>query len=86
MYGVGAPNQELRYGLRFHRRVWSRIVIQQQNDIFEKPRTVLLNNFFQFPQSITVQRSIDGSNLQKVHAKVSTSSVFKALSFPAGFF
>ncbi|GFX10025.1 hypothetical protein TNCV_4101641 [Trichonephila clavipes] len=44
------------------------------------------NHRFQFRHGVTVPRSIDGSNHQKVLAKLNVSSVCKALSFPAGFF
>ncbi|GFW13265.1 hypothetical protein TNCV_4121631 [Trichonephila clavipes] len=83
---VAAPNKSCNMVLLCHFRVWPRIVIQQQHTRFEKPRPLFPNRLFQFRQGLTVPNSIDGSNVQKVHAKVNASSVCKALSFPAGVF
>ncbi|GFU05209.1 hypothetical protein TNCV_575381 [Trichonephila clavipes] len=55
--------------LRWRHRVWSLIVLQQQNTRFEKPWQLFPNRLFQFRQGVTVPRSIDGPNLQTVHAK-----------------
>ncbi|GFU71607.1 hypothetical protein TNCV_3035471 [Trichonephila clavipes] len=71
--------------LRCRNRVWSHIVIQQQNAMFETPRQLFPNHFLKFQQGVTVPHSSDGYNIQKVHAKVNASSQCKALSFPAGF-
>ncbi|GFV90966.1 hypothetical protein TNCV_1248541 [Trichonephila clavipes] len=59
-------------------RVWSRIVIQQQNARFEKPRPLFPNRLFQFRQGTTVPRSIDGSNLQKVSSKITINEAIKS--------
>ncbi|GFS81769.1 hypothetical protein TNCV_2707071 [Trichonephila clavipes] len=75
------PTYSCNMVLRCHRRVWSCIVIQQQSAGFEKSKPLVPNHLFQFQQAVAVTRSIDGSNLQKVHAKVNTSSICKSLSF-----
>ncbi|GFS70159.1 hypothetical protein TNCV_2199921 [Trichonephila clavipes] len=40
--------------LRFRRRVWTRIIIQQQNARFEMPRSLFLNRPNPFRQGVTV--------------------------------
>ncbi|GFU61393.1 hypothetical protein TNCV_3404811 [Trichonephila clavipes] len=40
--------------LRCRRRVWTRIIIQQQNARFEKPRSLFANRPLQFRQGVTV--------------------------------
>ncbi|GFX15236.1 hypothetical protein TNCV_2709411 [Trichonephila clavipes] len=83
---VGFPNQELQYGLRYCRRVWPRIVIQQQKVTFEKLRPLFTNCLFRFRLGVKVPHSIYGSNLQKVPAKIYAPFVCKDLSFFVGFF
>ncbi|GFX95498.1 hypothetical protein TNCV_4825131 [Trichonephila clavipes] len=84
--GVDAlPTKSCTLVLRCHHRVWSRIVIQQRNARYEKSRPLFSKRLFQFRQGVTLPRSIDGYNLQKVQEKVNSSSVYKALRFPAVF-
>ncbi|GFV84421.1 hypothetical protein TNCV_5006851 [Trichonephila clavipes] len=71
--------------LRCRHRVWFHIIIQHKNARFQKPRLLFPNHLFQLQQGVTVPRSTDGPDLQKVHAKVNASSECKALSFPAEF-
>ncbi|GFW31775.1 hypothetical protein TNCV_5039451 [Trichonephila clavipes] len=75
------PTKNCNMVLRCRCRVWPHIVIQQQNTRFEKPMSLLQNHLFQLRQGVTVPRSINGSNLQRVRAKVNASSVKKTLSF-----
>ncbi|GFU92457.1 hypothetical protein TNCV_5018241 [Trichonephila clavipes] len=77
-----APNQQLQYGFALpSRRVRTRIIIQQQNANLKSLGRFFRIVPFNFDRvSQYLPRSIDVSNLQKVHAKVNASSVCKALN------
>ncbi|GFV30646.1 hypothetical protein TNCV_1465431 [Trichonephila clavipes] len=73
--------------LRCRRRLWNRVVIQQQDANFEMSRSLFRIASLQFRQGVTVPRIIDGSILQKFQENVNASSVcLKPRIFLEGFF
>ncbi|GFY25590.1 hypothetical protein TNCV_2487101 [Trichonephila clavipes] len=73
MDGVGGPKQKLQYRFVLPSPiVVSHCHLELQNAKFEKSWLLFPNRLFLFRQVVTVPRSIDGSNLQKVQAKDKT--------------